>query len=177
MRIGPHEQERPTAFEPLRRLLVVVDGRTGARAAIGEAVTLARAHRAALWVAAGPPIGDDGPRVVAAMTREALRAARQAGVLAVEAVCETRPTAASLCRTAAEAGCDLIVVAVAPGSAVGRLVQGSLVPRLITASTVPVLVVPDAVKGSPRRIRRPRRVWPVAAAPVPPARAFQNVFV
>jgi len=164
MRIASNEEARPVAFEPLQRLLLVVEGRTGARTAIAEAVALARAHDAALWLAAGPPVADDGPSVVAAMTQEALRAARQARVPAVEVVSETRATAASLCRTAEQTGCDLIVVAVHPGTAVGRLLEGSLVPRLITASAVPVLVVPDAPPGSPRKIRRRRHLPPAGDA-------------
>lgn len=150
----------PAAPTPLRRVLVVVDGRSGARAAIAEAVALAREHGAGVLLAPGLPEGDEGPRLIERLTDRALKAAQRSGVPAAMVGLDGPVTASRLCEAAVQGGCDLIVAPVAPGTAVARLLKGSLVPRLITAATVPVLVVPDAEKSAPRRIFRRHRHSP-----------------
>ncbi len=161
--IVSHPRAGPAA-EPLRlrRLLVAVEDREGAGAAVDAGLSLAREHGAEL-VLAHPFVGDWLPALdtsalagaAAEPVTEALRqratqrlehalaAARQAGLGARGLVLDSGPTGHRLAALADEAGCELIVVAHEGHNAVLRLLSGSPMPGLVTAAAVPVLVCRD----------------------------------
>ena len=162
-----------------RRLLVVIEERPGAQAALAEAIALAHEHEAELVIAEAPPrdllaighamsIGEVGDDTVHSELRLAAQArlaaaverARNAGVAAETVLVDGSDPAAELARTATAQRCDLIVVACEGRNAVVRLLSGSLVPGLITAASLPVLVCRDRAPrpsaGRPRRRRRRR---------------------
>lgn len=142
-----------------KRILIVVDPRPVARAAITDGVAMARAHGAeALFFTVLPrysvPVTDAPPFVLespqefqqaAKANADRLLAAAEvqaarAGVKSQVAVGSGEDDARCIVEAARKRRCDLIVVASEGRNALLRLLLGSVIPGLITTSPVPVLV-------------------------------------
>ena len=165
-----------------KRVMVVVDRRPVAKAAVAEGVELARVHGAeVLFFTAMPlypmPLADVPPFVVVPPkeyqeaadeeARRLLAAARavadKAGVHARVAKGDAEDPARSIADAARRRHCDVIVVASAGRNALLRLLTGSVIPALITASPIPVLICKQRAR-SPHAPRVARK----AAAPAKP---------
>lgn len=173
-----------------KRILIVVDPRPVARAAITEGVAIARAYGAeALFFTMLPrysvPVTDAPPFVLESpqefqqaakanadrMLAAANVVADRAGVKSHSAMGSGEDDARSIVEAARKRRCDLIVVASEGRNAVMRLLLGSVIPGLITASPVPVLVckqrprskVEDRIAVAPLKARRAAK--PPAAVP------------
>ena len=142
-----------------KRILIVVDPRPVARAAVTEGVLAAQAHGAELvFFTVMPrysvPVTDAPPFVLESPQDFQLAAKANADrLLAAAAVAADRAGLKSRCeigsgeddaRCIVEAArkyrCDLIVVASEGRNALMRMLLGSVIPGLITSSPVPVLV-------------------------------------
>lgn len=142
-----------------RRIMVVVDDRPGAAAAILEGTALAQAHAAevlfffllrspALAISGSPPLPVPAPAEVDAAVRahadRVLAAAEdfaeRAGVMSRSATGHGDDGVRCIVDAAQRRRCDLIAATAEDRNAVVRLLSGSLVPGLITCSPVPVLV-------------------------------------
>jgi nucleotide-binding universal stress UspA family protein len=136
----------------VKRILVATDGSPAARAAVGEALALARRLGAeVVFVSvrhAIPIIGD--PYYQSLLTRQlqecrdalesALAAARDAGVPADTDVLEGAPPEAILAAAVAQRA-DLVVVGSRGRGTLGKLLLGSTSQALVEHAEVPVLVV------------------------------------
>jgi nucleotide-binding universal stress UspA family protein len=150
-----------------KRLMVVVDKRAVARAAITEGIALAKTHDGeVIFYFAMPlypmPLADVPPFVVVppkeyqeAAEEEADRALSVATALAVKAGVRSRVVKGNaedpvrgIVDEAQRRRCDIIVVASAGRNAVLRLLAGSVIPALITASPIPVLVCKQRPRSS-----------------------------
>lgn len=135
---------------PLRRLLLAVDGSAAASAAERAAVELARDFRSEItvlhverplvmtglpgeWVAPPPQVDD--------VTATAVRRLRQQGVAAKPATDPwIGPVAATIVRTAAELGADLIVVGSRGFADLEAVVRGSVSHEVLHQTEMPVVV-------------------------------------
>ena len=142
-----------------RRILVAVDGSPAARRGLREAIRLAKAQRARLFVLhvvneffaydymEGAAVGADvmallrdaGRRILA----RALALARQQGVRATAVMREIAGGAAAdpIAREARRQRADLIVLGTHGRRGVRRLVLGSDAEQVVRTATVPVLLV------------------------------------
>lgn len=162
-----------------QRILVVVDNRPVARAAILEGTALAQAHGAevvffsvlpsyTLPIADMPVFADVSPQQfereaqaeVDRLLAGASVVADKAGVRSRTASGSGEDDAAAIIDAARRRRCDLIVVASEGRNAIVRLLTGSPIPGLITASPLPVLVC------KPRAAARK-----LAGVAMPPAKA------
>ena len=173
-----------------KRILIVVDTKPAARAAVLEGTALAKVHGAeVLFFTVLPnyivPVADM-PMLAVVSPEQFEREARNSASRILAAATVIADKAGVLSRTASAAGddpahviaaaarrrkCDVIVAASEGRNAVLRLLTGSVIPGLITAATVPVLVCkpkpasrPDArAAASPRKTRTERRTAASAA--------------
>jgi nucleotide-binding universal stress UspA family protein len=144
-----------------RKILVAVDGSSASNNGLREAIRLARAERAALWVMhvvdeypalaaldgmmAGAPGADlvpvlreRGKKVLA----RAKAAAQTAGVRATTVLREgLGPAAYPIVREAKKIGADVIVLGTHGRRGVRRLVMGSDAEQVVRTASVPVLLV------------------------------------
>lgn len=142
-----------------QRILIVVDGRQAAKAAIREGTALAASQAAeALFFAVLPRMTTtfadaDVFATVSAdefmqsarenaerLLQEASRFADEAGVRSRTLLGNGDDDAKCVIEAAQKSGCDIIVIASQGRNAVMRLLTGSAIPGLITASPMPVLV-------------------------------------
>ncbi len=160
-----------------KRILIVVDPRPVARAAVAEGVLAAQAHGAELvFFTVMPrysvPVTDAPPFVLESPQDFQLAAKANADrLLAAAAVAADRAGLRWRCEIGSgeddaqcivdatrKLRCDLIVVASEGRNALMRMLLGSVIPGLITSSPVPVLVCK----------LRPRATVGAKAAAVPP---------
>lgn len=142
-----------------RRIMIVVDDKPAAQAAIDEGTSLAARHGAeAVYLALMPayPVALADEMSVSSIAPEAFRQAAlaqadqvlsaamstalRAGVVARKTHGPEGGDARCIVEAARRRQCDLIVVGSEGSNAVVRLLNGSLVPGLITAADMPVLV-------------------------------------
>lgn len=154
-----------------RRILGVVDDRSGAQAAVDEAIALAAAHGAELMfflvlpetaapVVDPPTVLQGGvaqleQAVVAVGERrlaEAMRAAEDAGVFARRAMAWCIDEAACIAETARTRRCDLVVVGADDPPALLNWLSRGAVSRLVARSPVPVLVCHAGDERAARRV-------------------------
>jgi nucleotide-binding universal stress UspA family protein len=175
-----------------KRIMVVVDTRPVARAAVLEGIALAKAHRAEMVffsvlprylvpMADMPMFADVSPKqfereAKASADRlltSATAMAHKAGIHSRAATGLGEDPAKVIVEAARRRRCDLIVVASEGRNALLRLLTGSVIPGLITEAPMPVLVckqrpAKDIVRAVPKKMRAAtQRV----AAPVPVRRA------
>ncbi len=134
-------------------IVVGYDGSECAKAALGEACTLARAAGYRIVVAFGyhvwPGGGEIGDyrRVLKEhgdeVTREALATVEAAGLEGEAAVVEESP-AEGLVQLAEQVGARMIVVGTRGEGPIAGMILGSTPHRLLHRSSLPVLVVPEA---------------------------------
>jgi nucleotide-binding universal stress UspA family protein len=173
-----------------KRILIVVEPRPIARAAVSEGVAVAQAHGAeALFFALLPrysvPVLDTPPFVIEspqafqqAARANADRLLAAATVVADRAGVKSRSSHGGgeddvhcIVDAARKRRCDLIVVASEGRNALMRLLTGSVIPGLITQAPMPVLVVkprPRAKAGTRTAVaplKTRRAVKPVAGTP------------
>ena len=160
-----------------RNVMIVVECREGAWAAVSEGLDLAQRHGATATLALAVPsmaevivampglpvISNDAAaleiaRYGAQLLDRARDEAQRQGVPARTVAIDALDVADGIARRASEEGADVIVVACEPVNAVVRLFNGSLVPGLVTTATVPVVICRDRAQTAlPRRRRvRPR---------------------
>ena len=168
-----------------KKMLIVVDKRPVARAAVIEGLALAKTHDAeVIFFFAMPPypmpLADVPPFVVVppreyqeAAEEEADRVLSVATALAVKAGVQSNVVKGSaddpaqgIVDAARRRRCDIIVVASAGRNAVMRMLTGSVIPALITASPIPVLVCKQRPRssGTARAASLPAKVRKAAAA-------------
>jgi nucleotide-binding universal stress UspA family protein len=162
-----------------RRLLIVLEDTSHARAAVTEGIELARVdHAEVIFLQLGnglhAPASDASGFVhvpsqhllhalqegLDRRAAAALRAADRAGVVARVLTGLEPLDGAGIAAVASQQCCDVVVIATDGRNAVARLVMGSVIPGLITASPLPVLVChgkvdarAGGVKTRPRSIR------------------------
>jgi nucleotide-binding universal stress UspA family protein len=158
-----------------RNVMIVVECREGAWAAVDLGLKLAQRHGATATLALAIPsmakvvvsmpeapfVGDDvAASEVARYGAQLLDRARDQAQrldLHSRAVAISAPdVVGEIARCARQENADVIVVACEPVNAVVRLFNGSLVPGLISAATVPVVICRDNAKTAPPRRRRTR---------------------
>jgi nucleotide-binding universal stress UspA family protein len=167
----------------IRRILILLEDRAPAQAAVVEGLALARVHGAGVLFVHVSPAGlapsvdmlsiasDAGERLLHEMEQASQRmlalakgAARRNGTSARSISLPAGRGGPDLASVAVEQECDLIVVATEGRNAVMRLLSGSVIPGLITAATVPVLICRDLESQPGRSLPRRRRHRHKAAA-------------
>ncbi len=152
-----------------RRIMIVVDQRPVAQAAVTEGLALARTQDATvIFFTAMPlypmPLADVPPFVVVppkeyqqAADEEADKLLCAAAARAVKSGVRARVVkgagedpAQSIVEAARRRRCELIVVASQGRNALLRLLTGSVIPALITASPIPVLICKQVVRPAGR---------------------------
>jgi nucleotide-binding universal stress UspA family protein len=165
-----------------RRLLIVLDARTVAKAALREGITMAKAFGAdvlflsvlpnySVALADVPPLATVSPHEMmqtakddlTAQLDEAVRAAAKSGVVARSLLTSGEDDAQCIVEAAQTQRCDLIVIATEGRNALVRLLTGSPIPGLITASPVPVLVCKTRTRAATAHAAVPTPLLAAAA--------------
>jgi nucleotide-binding universal stress UspA family protein len=165
-------RRRPGVY---RNVMIVVECREGAWAAVSQGLDLAQRHGATATLAlAVPPFTDvivtmpglpvisndaaalELARYGAQLLDRSRSEARRQGVPSRTVAIDELDVATGVAKCAREEGSDVIIVACEPVNAVVRLFNGSLVPGLVTAATVPVVICHDKAQTAPPRRRRTR---------------------